>query len=218
AMAQTPERPRDGVYDETLLFTESDQAAVSARLATAARQTGVQVLIAGLTFSRDATARDTAVRLASAWGREEPCVLLVFDRGKDSIALGCNASLWNRYPVDELFLLFTDQGKTEARGSTKPEVAMKAAMERALQSLQRLETARQKRERILGPAEMRLLQGVAFGMGLFLLACALAAYWAHCARLARTTKHFFPDVHMEMRLGAPYGGGAVMGSDELATR
>lgn len=212
--AQTPPRPATGVHDETRLFTDVQKAELEAKLAQIQRRTGVSVFVTALTFSSDATARDTARRLAAAWCADIPGVVLLFDRGKAGTGLAVSPAVWRDYPADEVTALLGRTDDALSKADAGPEDRLQAAVTVALRELQNMHAARAVRQKPVTPAEMKLAKALAVVLAALLLLAALIARWSNLAQRRRTEKFFFPDVEVGTRLGAPFGGGVVASSEE----
>jgi hypothetical protein len=213
-MSQTPPRPATGVYDETRLFTAAQTAELEAKLAAIQSETGVTAFIAALTFSSDATARDAARRFAAAWTADLPGIVLLFDRGKAGAGLAVSPLMWQNYPADEVAALLGKTGDALARADAKPEDRVQAAIKLVHRELKTMTAARAARQRWLTQAEMKLAKVLAAVLVALLLAAAIIARWSNRTQRRRTEKFFFPDVVVDTRLGAPYGGGVVASSEE----
>lgn len=209
AFAQTPPAPASLVHDETRFFPDARRVEFSEKLMTVQRKSGVKVFLAAMTYTGDATVRETAARLAAAWSANDAALVLAHDRGKGQSGAAVSAEFWKRYPADEVVTLLGEIGKVLVKKDATAEQNMAEAVATLIPRLTKMESARARRQQAFTRQDLRLGFAVGCGLVALLPVAFLLLRWSGRRRAARMTKHRFPDVDVATRLGAPFGGGVV---------
>lgn len=208
--AALPTKPTDGLRDDGRVFsTEMKQALVQERAAFA-QQTGIQLFIDTNTYldgSQSAGERSRA--LLKAWADNQRSVIICVDRSSRGLpVLHVSADLWQRY--NEPQLITTLRAVAEQMGRDKiTEESITAGLRLLMKELTQLENQARQRSHAFQSSDL-LFAGIFTGalfIGSFVI--MLIAKRFGQGEEARSVQHFFPDVEVGQRFGAPCGGGVV---------
>ncbi|WP_009959250.1 TPM domain-containing protein [Verrucomicrobium spinosum] len=204
-----PPRPPSNIHDDARLFNPEQTAKLTALLASTQQQTGVRITVATFTYTSGITVSQRAQRLATAWLDKEPGLVFAFDRGSSQPAIAVSAGLWNTYPADDITIMVLRNSTVFTQGNPIPDERMVAAIETSAQQIASLETIRRQRLKVFTKNDRQLATVVI--VVLALLGCA-SLWFSRRIRHKRAVQeetYLFPNVHVGLRLGAPFGGGTA---------
>lgn len=205
--------PGSFIQDDARLFDAATMEELSRTLAEGWRATGVPVYVAASSFLEGGNMREHSNMLVARWLTGRPGLLIAYNRGNALPAIASSPEFWQRYPADEVAQMFADAGRLLAMDQVPPEWRVRGAAELAVGRTRRMEENRRMGQHLFTRADARLAVVVAAT-----LAVAGSAIWlVVCLRRRRHATEggsfLFPDVAVVPRLGAPFGGGAVGGSN-----
>lgn len=211
AVAALPPAPTDGIRDDARVLSERGRATLVKEMQEFNARTGLLMFVDTNTFLDNSTnVRARARQLLPAWSGVRAGVLVCIDRSaSEPPCIQVADPIWKRSSepevlavIDEATRRLGEQGMSE----TTLINGMRLLMEK-LSELDQLATARAE----VWKHSDRLL-------ATWLLACALlgaACTWLISRRLrssegAESAQHWFPDVSVGQRFGAPIGGGVIV--------
>lgn len=202
--------PPDGILDETRALTEETHRQLAQELEHFRKDlkcdawvTASSFTAAGLTVRRHAQ----ATRLE--WSGNRAAVLMAYDRATNNTSMSFSPEFWERYNAAELVEIMQDTHRTLL--DTKPTLDERLALAARhwIDRLRVMEGVRLKQSLWIQRSEKRF----ALGMVTVLAGgAAIAAVLGLASRrfgLNASRRFRFPEVHVGMRFGAPYGGGVT---------
>lgn len=213
--AKPPASPH--VRDDARLFDAAVAERLNRKLADAYEATEVSILVACSSFLEGGNMREHAHTLVARWLKDQPGLLIAFNRGNSMPAIAASPEFWRRYPVDEVTQLFAAIGNILAVQPVPPEDRLLQAAELAVERVNRLEASRRLGQRFLTVADVRLAAFVGAALAAAGTAAWFLAHRRRQRRVAAGAMLVFPEVSVAPRLGAPFGGGAVGTSDARRT-
>ncbi|TLD72852.1 hypothetical protein FEM03_01915 [Phragmitibacter flavus] len=194
------------VRDEAGIFTKDLGAQIQARTDECLEQSGVALHV--VTFADlDDHLETRSVKLLKQLSGDEPAVMLAFGWGMDTPLIKISPSLGDRFAVGELTSLMADARRPFSDNAITLSQKFDAGSRVLNEGLIALEKKRQTLESRHFPMELFLsLAAVVLGTALLLW---VALLWLQKGA-ARHEKFYFPDVDVEWRLGAPFGGGLMV--------
>lgn len=204
-----PALPPSSILDDARLFNPEQTAKLTSLLATCRQQTGVRITVATFTYTSGITVSQRAQRLALHWLGGEPGLVFAFDRGSSQPAIAVSPGLWNTYPADDITMMVLRNSTIFANGNPVPDERMVAVIEATAAQITNLETTRRQRLQVFTKDDRQLATVVI----LVLAALGGASLWfsrrIRHNRAVQEETYLFPDVHVSLRLGAPFGGGTA---------
>jgi hypothetical protein len=214
-LAQSVPPPADGILDETRALTEMTHRQLADELRQFRENLDCDAWITATSFTpADMTLRRRAQINRRDWSGERPAVLMAYDRATNSGAMSFAPELWARHSSAELIEIMQESRRTLGNTALTLDERLALATRSWIDRLRQMESARlrhtlllQNDEKLLARAVIPVLAGGAVLLALFGLASRRRSTSSEC-------RFEFPEVHVDMRLGAPYGGGV---SAEITT-
>lgn len=202
--------PADGILDETRALTEETHRQLAYELKLFREDLKCDAWIIATSFTTNGiTLRRQAQITRSQWSGQRPAVLMAYDRATNSSAISFAPVFWERYSAAELVEIMQDTRRTLIDPKLTLDERIAVATRHWIDRLRVMESIRLKQSLWVQRGEK------SFSLALVVVlagASALAAVLGLASRLqgARADKRFrFPEVHVSMRFGAPYGGGVT---------
>ncbi|HSJ04602.1 MAG: TPM domain-containing protein [Verrucomicrobium sp.] len=211
-----PARPASHVYDDARVFSPEQIQKLESQLANAHQQVGASIDIATFTYITGGNTNQLAQTLATTWQGSEPGLILVFNRGTSQPAIAVSPGMWQKYPADDVTLAALRVSNVFSQGPPVPDERMMAATEFALAEISQLEKNRLARQQVFTADDRTLAIIVAVTLVIFGSAAILLSRRLRRRRDEVAETFTFPEVHVGLRLGAPFGGGKgveVSGND-----
>jgi|GEM_PF-743585 len=206
--AATP--PADGISDETRALTEETHRQLAHELKLFREDLKCEAWIIATSFmANGVTLRRHAQITRSEWSDQRPAVLMAYDRASNSSAMSFAPVLWERYSAAELVEIMQDARRTLIDPKLTLDERIAVATRHWIDRLRVMESIRLKQSLWVQRGEKSFSLVLIVGLA---GASALAAVLGLASRLhdARADRSYrFPDVHVGMRFGAPYGGGVT---------
>lgn len=204
-----PPLPPTGIQDDARLFNPEQTAKLIALLATTQQQTGVRITVATFTYTSGITVSQRSQRLAAAWLGNEPGLVFAFDRGSSQPAIAVSPGLWNTYPADDITMMVLRNSTVFTQGNPIPDERMVAAIEASATQITSLETTRRQRLKVFTKDDRQLATVVVIVLAVLGFASLWFSRRIRNKRAVQEETYLFPDVHVGLRLGAPFGGGTA---------
>ncbi|WP_395719385.1 hypothetical protein [Prosthecobacter sp.] len=202
--------PADGILDETRALTEETHRQLAYELKLFREDLKCDAWITASSFTANGvTLRRQAQITRSEWSGQRPAVLMAYDRATNSSAISFAPVFWERYSAAELVEIMQDTRRTLIDPKLSLDERIAVATRHWIDRLRVMESIRLKQSLWVQRGEKN------FSLALVIVlagASALAAVLGLASRLReqRTDRRFrFPEVHVSMRFGAPYGGGVT---------
>jgi hypothetical protein len=207
-LAATP--PADGISDETRALTEETHRQLAHELKLFREDLKCDAWITASSFApAGLTVRRQAQATRREWSGERPAVLMAYDRASNSSAMSFAPEFWERYPSAELVEIMQDTRRmlTDTKLTLDERIAV--ATRHWIDRLRVMESVRLRQSLWIQRGEKRFALTLVIALvGASMIAAILGL--ASRMRDARTGRRFhFPEVHVGMRFGAPYGGGVT---------
>lgn len=201
------------IEDRAKIFSAESLQRMQQNIDTCAQQTGVQIHL--LTYAelndqlnsvieqdlQKRTASQPSLLIAFGWGMEQPVM-------KPSVALG------QMFPIYDQNALIRDAALTMADNSTPLSQRMEKAVQQLCNGFLRLTQQKHASENQPYPKQLFIALAAVVAGAAILMWTALR--WLQQSS-AKPEEHYFPEVEVATRLGAPYGGGSLAyTSDEQA--
>lgn len=207
--------PADGILDETRALSTETHRQLAAELRQFREDLRCDAWITATSFvPAEITLRRQAQITRREWSGERPAVLMAYDRATNSGAMSFAPELWARHSSAELIEIMQESRRTLGNTALTLDERLALATRSWIDRLRRMESARlrhtlplQNDEKLLARAVIAVLAGGGVVLALFGLASRRRSASSKC-------RFEFPEVHVDMRLGAPYGGGV---SAEITT-
>jgi hypothetical protein len=207
-LSQGATPPADGILDETRALSEETHRQLADELRQFREDLRCDAWITATSFiPAEVTLRRQAQITRREWSDERPAVLMAYDRATNSGAMSFAPELWARHSSAELIEIMQESRRTLGNTALTLDERIALATRVWIDRLRHMESARlrhtltlQRDEKQLAQVVISLLAGGALMLALFGLASR---------RRSTSSEHrfLFPEVHVDMRLGAPYGGG-----------
>lgn len=204
------EPPPTGLLDDTHALSDPAHHDIAAEIEALRADIKADVWVTATSFPPSGvTPRHQARNTRRQWSGESAALLIGYDRASNSISLSFSPGLWERYPSSTLVELMRDSGRTITDTKLTLEERLVLIVHHAAKQLLQLETVRIQHQRWFQSDEKRfalILAAVLVGTTL------LAAIFGAASRQRGTSssqQHYFPDVVVGCRLGAPFGGGLI---------
>ncbi len=211
AAAALPPAPVDGIRDDAHILSERAQQTMVTEMKAFTERTGLRIFLDTNTFLESSTnARIRAKQLLTAWSGEKAGVLVCMDRtSQEPPGIQVSDQVWKRSSEPEV-LAAIDEASVILSGPKVDEVAVVTGLRSLMEKLVKLDQLAGARTKIWRPSDKLLAGGF--------LACVLIGGLITLLvskRLKRTegelaTQHYFPDVSVGQRFGAPFGGGVIV--------
>jgi hypothetical protein len=200
--------PADGILDETRALSTETHRQLAAELRQFREDLRCDAWITATSFvPAEITLRRQAQITRREWSGERPAVLMAYDRATNSGAMSFAPELWARHSSAELIEIMQESRRTLGNTALTLDERLALATRSWIDRLRRMESARlrhtlplQNDEKLLARAVIAVLAGGGVVLALFGLASRRRSASSKC-------RFEFPEVHVDMRLGAPYGGG-----------
>lgn len=202
--------PTDGVMDETRALTEETHRQLAQELEHFRKDlkcdawvTASSFTAAGLTVRRHAQ----ATRLE--WSGDRAAMLMAYDRATNNTSMSFSPEFWERYNAAELVEIMQDTRRTLLDTKLTLDERLALATRHWIDRLRVMESIRLKQSLWIQRGEKRFALGI---VTVLAGGAAIAAVLGLASRRfgVRASRRFrFPDVHVGMRFGAPYGGGVT---------
>ena len=207
--------PADGILDETRALSTETHRQLAAELKQFRADLRCDAWMTAVSFvPAEITLRKQAQITRREWSGERPAVLMAYDRATNSGAMSFAPELWARHSSAELIEIMQESRRTLGNTALTLDERLALATRSWIDRLRQMESARlrhtlplQNDEKLLARAVIPMLAGGAVVLALFGLASRRRSTSSEC-------RFEFPEVHVDMRLGAPYGGGV---SAEITT-
>lgn len=206
-----PPAPVDGLRDDGRVFSTVTKQALIQERAAFAQQTGIQLFIDTNTYldgSQSAGERSRA--LLKAWADNQRGVIICVDRSSRGLPiLHVSADLWRRYSEPELITALRIAAEQMGRSKVTEE-SITSGLRLLMKELGRLENLARQRGNAFQSSDL-LFAGIFTGclfIGAFVI--MLIARRLGQGEDHRAVQHYFPDVEVGQRFGAPCGGGVVV--------
>lgn len=202
--------PADGIRDETRALTKTLHQQLAEELKSFREDLKCDAWITAFSFApAGSTVRRQAQMVRTEWSGQRPAVLMAYDRSTNSSAMSFAPAFWDRYPAAELVEIMQDTRRTLTDTKLTLDERLALATRQWIDRLRVMESIRLKQTLWLPPGEKRQALILAVSLA---AASVLGAILGFASRLrdARVGRRFrFPEVHVGMRFGAPYGGGVT---------
>ena len=211
--AALPLAPVDGLRDDAHVFSNETQAALLQERTQFVQQTGLRLFIDTNTYlDGSMTAGERARALLRAWSGDPPqrSVMVCVDRSSRGLpVLHVSADLWQRYNEPQLITVLREVAEQMGRDKVTEE-SITRGLRLLMKELSRLETLARQRGSAFQSNDL-LFAGIFTGclfIGSFVI--MLMARRLGQSEEHRAVQHYFPDVEVGQRFGAPCGGGVVV--------
>jgi hypothetical protein len=209
-LSQSVPPPADGILDETRALTEMTHRQLADELRQFRENLDCDAWITATSFTpADMTLRRRAQINRRDWSGERPAVLMAYDRATNGGAMSFAPELWGRYSSAELIEIMQESRRILSNNTLTLDERLTLATRSWIDRLRAMESVRLRHTLPLQQNEKRLAQAtvIAFASGAVII--ALLGLVSR-RRLASSDHRFlFPEVHVGMRFGAPYGGGVT---------
>lgn len=200
--------PADGILDETRALSTETHRQLAAELKQFRADLRCDAWMTAVSFvPAEITLRKQAQITRREWSGTRPAVLMAYDRATNSGAMSFAPELWARHSSAELIEIMQECRRTLGNTALTLDERLALATRSWIDRLRRMESARlrhtlplQNDEKLLARAVIAVLAGGGVVLALFGLASRRRSTSSEC-------RFEFPEVHVDMRLGAPYGGG-----------
>jgi hypothetical protein len=205
-----PPVPADGLRDDARFFTKEGAAQLRAEVQALEQATGIRGYVDANTYIEGGQrGTERAQQLVQSWGQGRSAVVICLDRSAPRPgALDVSADLWERFTEPELMALIAKTVLAMGDGRTDETAVLKAVREMR-EGFTEQHAAATARARVLGGHDVGMLIAFLLVLGLG----AALTMWLVRRNQAREAeadvRHYFPDVEVAPRLGAPNGGGVM---------
>lgn len=206
-----PPAPADGIRDDARVLASENREALAKDIRAFTAETGILVFLDTNTYLASNTNPGERSRgLMQSWCGDQPGVVICIDRAsKPMHAIQFSPALWERSSELEVMPLL--QNVSELMGRTQiTSESLDQAMHLLMRRLASQTQLSRLRSRIFDHSGKLL--AAAFGGCLLLggLGAVLVTRWLRRYETQQAVQHFFPDVEVGQRFGAPNGGGVVV--------
>lgn len=208
--ARAASAPVDGIADETRALTAETHRQLASELDLFRKDLKCDAWIMATSFSAPGlTIRRQAQETRRQWSGERLAVLMAYDRATNSTAMSFSPEFWERYPAAELVEIMQDTRRMLLDTKLSLDERLAVATRQWVDRLRVMESVRLKQSLWIQRGEKRFSLGmvIALAAGAFLVAVIGLISRVFGARADR--RFHFPEVHVGMRFGAPYGGGVT---------
>jgi hypothetical protein len=194
------------VHDDARLFDDTSLAAMSRVLEAARRDCGTAIHVATLSYFETAGTRNHEQELMERWLKDEPGLLVIYNRGNGQTSVVASPEYWRSHPADAVAQVLADASRVLNQGGISPEHRIGDAARLIADRSRQIGGNRPGLRAPLAPGERTLAIALA---GALVLAGLLAARSRRGTRNAAGGPFLFPDATVKPRLGAPFGGGVA---------
>lgn len=202
-----PPAPADHILDEANMFDASAREHLKGTISRLQTQANTKLYIAAYSFlpgSIDEHAR----RLREAWSDDSRCVVIVYRRGGQQMTFSASGDPEHFIPGSELRVMY-DTAIIAAKEHENASQRMVAAADTLAITLIRDLSARDANRSGLTPEVIKLIGICAIiALGIALIGLSIRGHLRK-KEFQRQAGTLFPDVVVQRRLGAPFGGGTV---------
>lgn len=202
-----PPAPADHILDEANMFDAPTRDHLKATIARLQAQADTKMYIAAYSFlpgSIDEHAR----RLREAWSDDARCVVIVYRRGGQQMTFSASGDAETFIPGAELRVMY-DTAIIAAKEHENASQRMVAAADTLSINLVRDLHARDANRSGLTPEVIKLIGICALiALGIALIGLSIRGHLRK-KEFQRRAGTLFPEVVVQRRLGAPFGGGTV---------
>lgn len=195
----------EGIDDQAGILTKQALSDLELSIKSCREQTGVHVQLITLSELQDQL-QPIVDRELQKRPSDVPILLIVFAWGKERAAIKPSVALGGKYPVYQQTELIKEADNVFADASKVLSERIEKAVQTLTEGYQRIHQEQIVNEIRYYPNELFIaLACVVIGATLLMWT---ALRWLQQSS-ARPKELYFPDVEVEMRLGAPYGGGTL---------
>ena len=211
AAAALPSAPADGIRDDARVLSERGRQTMVTEMGAFTERTGLRIFLDTNTFLESSTnARVRAKQLLAAWSGDKAGVLVCLDRtSQEPPGIQVSDPVWKRSSEPEV-LAAIDEASTILSGAKVDEIAVVTGLRSLMAKLIKLDQLASARTKIWRPSDRLLAGGFLACVLIGGLATLLVSSRLRRSERAIATQHFFPDVSVGQRFGAPFGGGVVV--------
>ena len=204
-----PAAPIDFVLDEARGIPDKSKAALSDELRRFREATGCSLYVVSTTFLSGKTVRDHATALSDIWLPSGQGIVLAYDRATDSHAIAPTQAMWKTYPTPALVEAFREAGTMLQEKGVPLEKRLTDGSNLLMKRINEAEQQRRLHNQLLPGLDLwaALVFFVLLVVGTAI--CGLIIAHLRERDAANAIRYFFPQAHVAMRFGAPYGGGVI---------
>jgi len=209
-LALAQQTPSGGIQDNTHALADASRALLAAELVAFRQDMGYPIWLSAESFLNSGQSLQNQARdLRRSWSGTAEAALMAYDRSTDTIAISLTPSLWQRHSTAGLVQMMQSCGTLIADRGKPADQRLTAAMLALTKGLRDLEKQQLKVADAFSRDHRRL--ATAFCMILAAGAMLLAFLGIRVRRrdVHSEQQSFIPQIQINHRLGAPYGGGAT---------
>ena len=209
--AALPPMPSDGIRDDARAMTPEAHRALAEEINAFQKRTGIIVVVDTNSFLEQGNSTgERCHALLAEWVKDRPGVVFCLNRSVKPVPyIVFSSRVFERYLETDLSQAAGEV--TEAMNKvTAPENRIPVGVRVLMGRLATLEKSSVRRNQLFHRREMEM---IAVFVGFLLVAgliTLVAVRWRRRLDAAEAIKHYFPDVEMAQRFGAPSGGGTIV--------
>lgn len=211
AAVALPPAPTDGIRDDARVLSEKGRAVLVKEMQAFTERTGLLMFLDTNTFLDGSTnTRLRAKQLLPAWSGARDGVVMCVDRSsQEPPGIQVADAVWKR-PNDAEVLAALDEVLRGMNGRAVSEETVTSGLRALMERLTELHHRAADRSSVWKKSD--LLLATYFLSSVFIGALLI---WIISRRLRRSegaaaVQHYFPEVVVGQRFGAPYGGGVIV--------